>query len=152
MSVFSVAIPVVALAAALFLAVQAVRKHGGKKVYLMHFAALAIVLSLCIGFAVSASAAPADTIETVAAEELSAEVPTTQTDGLGLGLGLLAAGLAAGLSFVGAGLALASASPAAIGATSEDPKAFGKVIVFVVLGEALALYGILVAYLILAKL
>ena len=42
-------------------------------------------------------------------------------------------------------------SPAAIGATSEDPKAFGKALIFVALGEGIALYGLLVSILILAK-
>ena len=41
--------------------------------------------------------------------------------------------------------------PAAIGATSEDPKAFGKALIFVALGEGIALYGLLVSILILAK-
>ena len=40
---------------------------------------------------------------------------------------------------------------AAIGATSEDPKAFGKALIFVALGEGIALYGLLVSILILAK-
>ena len=34
----------------------------------------------------------------------------------------------------------------AIGATSEDPKAFGKAIIFVALGEGVALYGMQNAY------
>lgn len=45
----------------------------------------------------------------------------------------------------------ADASTAAIGATSEDPKAFGKALIFVALGEGIALYGLLVSILILAK-
>ena len=46
-----------------------------------------------------------------------------------------------GLGTMGFGL------PAAIGATSEDPKAFGKAIIFVVLGEGIAIYGMLVSIL-----
>jgi V/A-type H+-transporting ATPase subunit K len=49
---------------------------------------------------------------------------------------------------LGAGIAVASAAPAAIGATSEDPKAFGKALIFVVLGEGVALYGLLISILI----
>ena len=48
-------------------------------------------------------------------------------------------------------IAVAAAAPAAIGATSEDPKAFGKALIFVALGEGIALYGLLVSILILAK-
>ena len=42
-------------------------------------------------------------------------------------------------------------APAAIGAFSEDPKAFGKTLIFVVLGEGIALYGMLIAILIITK-
>lgn len=38
--------------------------------------------------------------------------------------------------------------PAAIGATTEDPKAFGKSLIFVALGETLALYGVIISFMI----
>lgn len=68
------------------------------------------------------------------------------------GMGYLAAALATGLSCLGAGIAIASTAPAAIGAFSEDPKAFGKAMIFVVLGEGVALYGLLVSILLINKL
>ena len=46
-------------------------------------------------------------------------------------------------------IAIAAAAPAAIGATSEDPKVFGKALIFVALGEAIALYGVIISILIL---
>jgi V/A-type H+-transporting ATPase subunit K len=70
----------------------------------------------------------------------------------GHGLGFLGAALVTGLSALGAGIAVASAAPAAIGATSEDPKAFGKALIFVALGEGVALYGLLISILIINKL
>ena len=45
----------------------------------------------------------------------------------------------------GSGIAVAAAAPAAIGATSEDPKAFGKAIVFVGLAEGVSIFGLLIA-------
>ena len=69
----------------------------------------------------------------------------------GNGLGLIAAALAVGIAGIGGGIAVASAAPAAIGATSEDPKAFGKAMIFVALGEGIALYGLLIAILIWMK-
>jgi V/A-type H+-transporting ATPase subunit K len=66
----------------------------------------------------------------------------------GEGLGFIGAALVTGLSCLGAGIAVASAAPAAIGATSEDPKSFGKALIFVVLGEGVALYGLLISILI----
>lgn len=96
-------------------------------------------------FAVSASAAPA---ETAAAAAATAEA----SGSVGTGLGYLSAALATGLSCLGAGIAIASTAPAAIGAFSEDPKAFGKALIFVVLGEGVALYGLLVSILLINKL
>ncbi len=67
------------------------------------------------------------------------------------GLGFLAAALATGLSAIGAGIAVAASVPAAIGAMSENPKSFGKSLIFVGLGEGVALYGLLISILILNK-
>ena len=67
------------------------------------------------------------------------------------GMGLIAAALSTDIAGIGGGIAVAAAAPAAIGATSEDPKAFGKALIFVALGEGIALYGLLVSILILAK-
>ena len=57
------------------------------------------------------------------------------------------AALAIGLAAIGAGIALASGAPAAIGAVAEDPKSFGKAMIFVALGEAVAIYGFIIAFL-----
>ena len=70
----------------------------------------------------------------------------------GAGMGYLAAAAVTGLSCIGSGIAVASAAPAAIGAFSEDPKAFGKALIFVVLGEGIAIYGLLISILIINKL
>ncbi|MDL2233356.1 ATP synthase subunit C [Ruminococcaceae bacterium OttesenSCG-928-L11] len=86
-----------------------------------------------------------DFVTYAAGEEVATAVQGLTT---GTGLGYLGAALVTGLSTVGAGIAVASAAPAAIGATSEDPKAFGKALIFVVLGEGIALYGMLVSILI----
>ena len=69
-----------------------------------------------------------------------------------VGMGYLAAALVTGLSCLGAGIAVAAAAPAAIGAVSEDPKSFGKAMIFVVLGEGVAIYGLLISILILNRL
>ncbi len=65
------------------------------------------------------------------------------------GLGFIGAALATGLSALGAGIAVAAAAPAAIGAISENPKNFGKSLIFVALGEGVAIYGLLISILIL---
>lgn len=68
------------------------------------------------------------------------------------GLGYLGAALATGMSSLGAGIAVAAAAPAAIGAFSEDEKNFGKSLIFVALGEGVAIYGLLISILIINSL
>ena len=68
------------------------------------------------------------------------------------GMGFLAAALATGMSALGAGVAVAAAAPAAIGAFSENEKNFGKSMIFVALGEGVAIFGALISILIINKL
>ena len=49
-------------------------------------------------------------------------------------------------------IAVANAAPAAIGAVAEEPSSFGKAMIFVALGEGVALYGFLIAFLIIQAL
>jgi V/A-type H+-transporting ATPase subunit K len=48
---------------------------------------------------------------------------------------------------IGAGLALGLASAAALGAITEKPETFGKSILYVVFIEAVAIYGFVIAFL-----
>ena len=68
---------------------------------------------------------------------------------VGDGLKYLAAALPTGLATIGTGIAVANAASAAIGAISEDEKNFSKALIFVALGEGVAIYGLLVSILIL---
>ncbi len=75
--------------------------------------------------------------------------PLQATEGAGLGiLGLaVGAGLALGLAGVGAAVGMGTASAAALGAITEKPETFGKSILYVVLIEAVAIYGFVIAFL-----
>lgn len=64
------------------------------------------------------------------------------------GMGYMAAAIAVTGSSLGAGFAVAKAAPAAIGAISENPDNFGRAIIFVALGEGVAIYGLLISILI----
>jgi V/A-type H+/Na+-transporting ATPase subunit K len=68
------------------------------------------------------------------------------------GLGYVGAALATGLSSLGAGVAVGGAAPAAIGALSESDKNFAKSLIFVALGEGIAIYGLLISILIFNRL
>ena len=82
--------------------------------------------------------------ETVATTAAAAE-ETASAGGIAEGLKYIGAALAVGLAGIGGGIAVAAGAPAAIGATAEDPKSFGKSIIFVALGEGFGLYGLLIA-------
>ena len=70
----------------------------------------------------------------------------------GAGLGFLAAALSTGLAAIGAGYAVGIVGSAALGAVSEDPKIFGKTLIFGGLAEGIAIYGLIVSILILGRL
>lgn len=137
--------PVVCLALAVFAGLRSMKRTGNaKRAFGRHFLTLAVSVSLCFLFAVIASAATGDAGDAAQAAESAASAVT----GSAAGMGFIGAALSVGLSGIGAGIALAAGAPAAIGAVSEDPKSFGKSMIFVVLGEAIALYGFVVAMLI----
>lgn len=134
-------IPLALLAAIMIPLVYAVvnSRRGGKpsrskKAVYANLAAFAVVCLVSIvfpfgGFASAATDAAATSV--------------------GAGLGLIAAALSTGLACLGAGIAVAKGSAAAIGAISENRGTFGLAMVFVVLGEGIAIYGIAISFAIL---
>jgi len=67
------------------------------------------------------------------------------------GNAFIGAGLAVGLACVGAGIAVASSASTAISAMTENSSIMGKALIFVALGEGIAIYGLLIAIQILNK-
>jgi len=61
----------------------------------------------------------------------------------------LAAAISTGLACVGAGIAVASSGAAAVGAIAEKPESFGRSLIFVGLAEGIAIYGLIISFLIL---
>lgn len=72
--------------------------------------------------------------------------------GLATGLGYIGAALVTGLSGIGSGIAVASSASAALGAISEDGSLFGKSMIFVAMAEGIALYGLIISFMILGRL
>jgi V/A-type H+-transporting ATPase subunit K len=81
-----------------------------------------------------------------------AETATAASSGLATGLGYIGAALAVGLCSLGGGIAVAASASAALGALSENESLFGKSLIFVGLAEGLALYGLLIGFMIISKL
>ena len=117
-----------------------IRKYTGQKAKRALGANIAsffafLVLASVVGIGGSASAAGADA--------------AAAAGGMAEGLKYVGAALAVGLSGIGGGIAVASSASAALGAIAENDKAFGKALIFVGLAEGVALYGLIVALLVL---
>ena len=82
----------------------------------------------------------------------TASAATEAGAGLATGLGYIGAALVTGLSGIGSGIAVASSASAALGAISEDGSIFGKSMIFVAMAEGIALYGLIISFMILGKL
>jgi V/A-type H+-transporting ATPase subunit K len=66
--------------------------------------------------------------------------------------GFIAAALVTGMSAIGAAYAVAVVGGAAMGAVAEKPETAGRALVFVGLAEGIAIYGLIVAIMILGYL
>lgn len=116
----------------------------------------AFMANLCVFFGVLlmgaifpiGMSAFAETSEETGISASSEESPAADNTA---GYAYIAAALAVGLGSIGCGIAVAAAAPAAIGAVSEDQKTFPRALIFVALGEGVALYGFLISYMIVNK-
>jgi len=68
------------------------------------------------------------------------------------GLAYVSAALAVGLACIGSAFAVARIGSAGLGAISEKPELTGRVLVFLGLAEGIAIYGLIIAIMILNKL
>lgn len=129
-------VPVALLVLSVVIATNNFKKKGNaKRSLLLQLASFGAVLSLCLIFPLAAGAASGD--------------PAPMADASAKGMQYLGAALSTGIACIGGGIAVGHGAPAAIGAAAEDPKNFGKAIIFVALGEGIALYGMLISILIL---
>ena len=70
---------------------------------------------------------------------------------IGIGMIGIAAGIAMGMSALAAAYGEAAIGSAAVGATAEDTSMFGKGLVLTVLPETIAIFGFVIAFLLLGK-
>ena len=154
-TVFSVVLPLAVLAFSVWMAIKTMKSTGNaKRALRKHFAVLVAGIVLCAAFTLTAAASGAsDAAESETAQTEQTEQTEAAGSGAGLatGLGFIGAALSIGLAGIGGGLALSAGAPAAIGAVAENPKSFGKSMIFVALGEAVAIYGLIIAFLIVLK-
>lgn len=103
-----------------------------------------LILGATLVTGVKVYATTAQTTEIIAEDEKAAQKPNN-------GVGLIAAALAIGLSAIGSGIAVAVVASSAVGAISENPSLLGKTVIFAGLAEGIAIYGLIIAIMILSK-
>lgn len=104
-----------------------------------------MILGVSIATGLKVYATSSDAMEQVAE---TGNVQNAQTNN---GVGLIAAALAIGLSAIGSGIAVAVVASSAVGAISENPSLLGKTVIFAGLAEGIAIYGLIIAIMILSK-
>ncbi len=143
-------IPGVFIILSTWFVIRSVKKGANKKkAVILQICSVAVLMGACLLIPANSANAAATTTTTSSTSESGSNAGANAG---AFGIGLIAAALATGLSGIGGGIAVASAAPAAIAATSENPKAFGKSLIFVALGEGVALYGLLISIMIFSKL
>ncbi len=123
------------------LAIYARAKHGKR-------GKAPLVTNICVFFGLMVFSA----VFFLSQSAEAAEATATSAEGIAKGMGYLSAALSVGLTSIGGGIAVASSASAALGALSENDGIFGKALVMVGLAEGVALYGLLVAFMIISKL
>jgi V/A-type H+-transporting ATPase subunit K len=88
-------------------------------------------------------------VGTAFAQEEGVETGAEGLRSLGLGMGI---GLTVGLAAVGAGLAIGHTGAAAIGAIAEKPEMATWGLIIVALAEGIALYGLVIGFMLIGKL
>ncbi|MCL2285016.1 MAG: ATP synthase subunit C [Firmicutes bacterium] len=76
--------------------------------------------------------------------------PPQQSD-TAVAAAFIGAALVTGLGAIGTGIAVSSTAAAAIGAISENENNFGKAMIFVAMAEGIAIYGLLISFMILGR-
>lgn len=98
----------------------------------------------------AAPAAPAAIIQPAAADDTAATADENAAP-VDTGAAFIGAAIAVAASALGAGIAIAYAGSAALATVSEQPDLFGRAMVVVGLAEGVAIYGLIVAVLILGN-
>jgi V/A-type H+-transporting ATPase subunit K len=111
-----------------------------------------VVLTLAVATRPPADAAPAAPGPVAVAPAPEQDAPdATAGDQVDTGAAFIGAAIAVAASALGAGIAIAYAGPAALAAVSEQPDLFGRAMVVVGLAEGVAIYGLIIAVLILGN-
>lgn len=106
---------------------------------------LIIGAAIVIGIIIAAMPAGADTVTA------AAQADAAQIDAGANGSALIGAAIAVAGSSIAAGIAVAYTGAAALAAISERPELFGRSMVIVGLAEGIAIYGLIIAIILIGE-
>jgi V/A-type H+-transporting ATPase subunit K len=109
-----------------------------------------VIFSFCVVKAV-AKAQEVDTITNEIKLDTEENIETRSTDPGVIKFAFLAAAIAVSVGALGAGAAVGYVGAAAMGAIGEKPELAGRALIFVGLAEGIAIYGLIIAIMILGK-
>lgn len=132
---------------------SSIQRNFKKKVFFMKILMVMIFISvLCMG-AVKVIAQMSDmssTPEDTSIVQAEAENTTMQDPGV-IKFAFLAAAIAVGVGSLGAGIAVGYVGAAAMGTIGEKPELATRALLFVGLAEGIAIYGLIIAIMVLGK-
>jgi V/A-type H+-transporting ATPase subunit K len=101
----------------------------------------AVVGLMAAGFGIVWLAAPSTILASGVVGQAASADPYTS----------LAAAISTGFATIGAGIAVSATGAAAVGAIAEKPESFGRSLIFVGLAEGIAIYGLIISFLLLNR-
>jgi V/A-type H+/Na+-transporting ATPase subunit K len=142
----------VLLVAPMGAAIPLIRGRDRRTALRLLVGSMAATFALALAVLVVVFATAGDAQADVTAPALASPAPAVQTaDQVDSGAAFIGAAIAVAASAIGAGIAIAYAGSAALATVSEQPDLFGRAMVVVGLAEGIAIYGLIVAVLILGK-
>lgn len=127
------------------------RRLGPRHLQRLSLGVLAASLTISLGviaFGVTRASAAQTSPAAIAAPQATSDSTTTD---INTGAAFIGAAIAVAASAIGAGIAVAYTGSAALATVSEQPELFGRAMVVVGLAEGVAIYGLIVAVLILGS-
>jgi V/A-type H+-transporting ATPase subunit K len=113
-----------------------------------------VVLAIIIGTSLSQVVAQEDTTLVITSDTSTieeSEEKTSSASGDAVIAGMIAIAVTVSMSCLGAAYAVGKVGAAAMGAASERPELMGRALIFVGLAEGIAIYGLIIAIMLLGK-
>lgn len=153
MHVWLIALPAALIGSWVTMAVARDRVRGLRRLRMLSGMLLLAGLSVLAlaAFARPGEAAPARPVSVDASPTPRSSATTSSTSSSSSSAAFIGAAIAVAGSSLGAALAVAYTGAAALAAVSERPELFGRALVVVGLAEGIAIYGLIVAIILIGK-